>query len=129
MTEKTEKYEIPSILYEEPQPGHKSNPIPYIEVQADKTMPQVLFIFEYKDTGETEIGDDGQPAKVVDQIPHKYVDMEFLKEKLPGHVNDMVRVKLGMKPLKEAQQAGQVILDKVAKNVEKAKKAAKKGEN
>lgn len=124
---KNEKYEIPTILYEEPQPGLKPNPIPYIEVAENKTMPPVLFIFEYKHTGETEPGSNGEPVQIVDQIPHKYVDMEHLKEKLPAHLNDMVRTLLGMKPLKEAQAEGQVTLDKVMKNVEALKEEKLKG--
>lgn len=125
---KNDKYEIPTILYEEPSPGGKPNPIPYIEIGEDKTMPPVLFIFEYKHTGETEPGHDGNPVQIVDQIPHKYVDMEHLKEKLPPHLNDMVRTLLGMKPLKEAQVEGQVTLDKVMKNVEQLKEALQKAD-
>src|SRR5690349_14627413 len=110
---KTEKYEIPEILYEEPVPGHAPNKIPYIEVQQDKTMPPVLFIFEYKHTGETEPGSNGEPVSIVDQIPHKYVDMEFLKSNLSSELNDLVRIAIGLKPLEEAKRKGQDILDKV----------------
>lgn len=117
-----QKYEIPSILYEEPQQGRKANPIPYIEVAKDKTMPPVLWVFEYKETGEEDIGPDGEPAKVVEQIPHQYCDMNLLKEKLPGHLFDMVRTLIGMDPLKKAQEKGQKILDKVNENLEKNKK-------
>lgn len=124
-----EKYEIPTILYEEPQPGAKPNPIPYIEVLENKTMPPVLFIFEYKHTGETEPDHNGEPAAIIDQIPHKYVDLEFLKERLPPQLNDTIRTLLGMKPLKEAQKEGQAILDKVNNNVEKLKEAKAKKEN
>jgi len=118
---KPDKYEIPSILYEEPLPGAKPNPIPFINVSAGGNMPPVIVIFEYKDTGEEEVGDDGSPAKIVDQIPHMYVDLELLKQKLPSHINDMVRVQIGMKPLKEAQEQGQIILDKVHDNIKKLK--------
>lgn len=111
---KDANYEMPVILYEEPSSrGEKAIPFPYIEVLENKTMPQVLFIFEYKHTGETEPDDQGRDAAVIDQIPHKYVDMEYLKEKLPLEINDVVRVALGMKPLKTAQEEGQKILDRV----------------
>lgn len=129
MIKSNEKYEIPVILYEEPQPGLKPNPIPYIEVPENKTMPPVIWIFEYKETGETDIGDDGNPAKVVDQIPHQYCDITFLKERLPGHVYDMVRTNLGMKPLKEAQTAGKEILNKVQAGMEKSKASKAKKDN
>lgn len=125
---KTEKYEIPSILYEEPTPGSKPNPIPFINVTIQAKMPETIFIFEYRETGETEVGDDGLEAKIVDQIPHQYVDMALLKEKLPSHINDMVRVLLGMKPLKEAQEQGQIILDKVQDNIKKMKDRTSKQE-
>jgi hypothetical protein len=119
---KTEKYEVPVILYEEPKAGDRPNPIPYIDVSKDGKMAPVLFIFEYRQTGEFEPDSKGNPVEVVDQIPHKYVDMEHLKEKLPAHLNDMIRTLLGMQPLKEAQKEGQVILDKVNKAVAAKKK-------
>jgi Zn-finger domain-containing protein len=118
-TNKNDKYEVPTILYEEPRPGEKPNILPYIEVSLDGKMPPVLFIFEYKQTGEFEPNSSGDPIEIVDQVPHKYVDMEHLKEKLPPHLNDMIRTLLGMKALKEAQKDGQVVLDKVNKNVER----------
>ena len=117
-TKNNDKYEIPTILYEEPRPVEPPNPIPYIDVPKDGKMPPVLFIFEYKQTGEFEPGPNGNPIEIIDQLPHKFLDMEFLKEKLPPHLNDMVRTLVGMKPLKEAQKEGQVILDKVHQNVE-----------
>lgn len=129
MATKNDKYEVPTILYEEPRAGEKPNPIPYIDVSREGKMPPVLFIFEYKQTGEFEPNSSGDPVEIVDQIPHKYVDMEHLKDKLPSHLNDMIRTLLGMKPLKEAQKDGQVVLDKVNKNVEQklAEVKAKKG--
>lgn len=82
-------------------------------------MPPVLFIFEYRHTGEVEPDEKGREVPIIDQIPHKYVDMELLKEKLSPEVNDVVRVALGMKPLKEAQSSGQAILDKVYSKIDK----------
>lgn len=116
-SEKNEKYVVPTILYEEPRPGQTQSVIPYIEVQKDAEMPKMIFIFEYKHTGETEPGTEGETLEIVDQIPHKYVDMEYLKEKLTPEVNDVVRVALGLKPLKEAIEKGNVILDNVAKKI------------
>src|SRR6266542_3217713 len=98
-----EKYELPEICYEEPQPGQPANPFPFINVTLAAKMPPVLFIEERKETGETEPGPDGRPQEIVDCLMHKYVDLEVLKEKLPPHLNDIVRIALGMKPLKEAQ--------------------------
>lgn len=125
MTSSHEKYELPEILYDEPEPGHQPNPFPFINVKQKGKMPPVLFIEERKSTGETEPGPDGRPQEIVDCLIHKYVDMEILKEKLPPHMNDIVRVALGMKPLKEAQNSGQAILDKARSNVEKIVEAKK----
>lgn len=114
MTSKQEKYEMPLILYEEPSSrGEKAIPFPYIEIQKDKEMPPVLFIFEYKHTGEVEPDENGKEAAIIDQIPHKYIDMEYLKEKLSPETNDIIRVAVGMKPLKVAQVEGQKVLDRV----------------
>lgn len=123
-----EKYELPEILYDEPMPGHQPNPFPFINVKREGKMPPVLFIEERKSTGETEPGPGGHPQEIVDCLMHKYVDLEVLKEKLPPHMNDIVRVALGMKPLKEARNLGQDILDKAQLNAENLKaKKTKKG--
>lgn len=118
-----EKYELPEICYDEPQPGHPANPFPFILVKKGAKVPVVLFVEIRQDTGEMEPGPSGRPQEIVDCIMHKYVDMESLKEKLPPHLNDIVRVALGMKPLKEAQDSGQVILDSVKAKVEKIRES------
>lgn len=122
-----EKYEIPDILYDEPDERNKTkrNLFPFILVAQGKKMPPVLFIEERRETGEFEPDLNGNPCPVVDCLLHMYVDMEFLKEKLTPEVNDQVRVALGLKPLKEAQEAGQKILDKVQENVNKIIEEAK----
>lgn len=114
----TKKPKIPVILYEETPGGERQNPIPFIEVEQDDTMPPVLFVFEYRDTGETEPGDEGQDLPVVEQIPHQYIDMQFMKEKTSPELYDQLRVALGMQTLKEAQKEGQKILDKVFTNLQ-----------
>lgn len=127
MSKQQDKYEIPMILYEEPSSqGSQGIPFPYIEVPKEGKMPPVLFIFEYHHTGEVEPDANGKEAEIVDQIPHKYIDMEFLKEKLPPEINDMVRVAVGMKPLKMAQEEGQKVLDKVFAKVPGLTAAAQK---
>lgn len=124
---KQEKYEIPLILYEEPSSnGEKGIPFPYIEVPKGGKMPPVLFIFEYRHTGEFEPDSQGREMPIVDQIPHKYIDMEFLKEKLSPELNDVVRVAVGMKPLKIAQEEGQKILDNVFARMSSLKANIKK---
>jgi hypothetical protein len=124
-----QKYELPEICYDEPLPGHPPNPFPFILVKKNAPVPTVLFVEIRQETGETEPGPDGRPQEIVDCIMHKYVDLESLKTKLPPHLNDIVRVALGMKPLKEAQESGQSIMDKAMANAEKNKQKATKKEN
>lgn len=106
---------IPEILYEAPEtPGGKTSPIPYVEVPVDKKMPPVLFLFEYKLTGEFEPDDRGRSQEIVDQIPHRYVDLEFLMSRLANPVvEDKIRCALGMDPLVQAKQKGSKILAEV----------------
>lgn len=119
--------QLPVILYEEPSgKNDRGISMPYIEVPKEGQMPPMLFIFEYKHTGETEPDDRGREVAIVDQIPHKYVDMEYLKDRLAPELNDQIRVALGMKPLQEAKQEGQKIMDKVFFNVSVIKDEAEK---
>ena len=119
--------QLPVILYEEPSgKNDRGISMPYIEVQKGGQMPPVLFIFEYKHTGETEPDERGREVAIVDQIPHKYVDMEYLKDRLSPELNDQIRVALGMKPLQVAKQEGQKILDKVMFQVSIIKDEAEK---
>ena len=129
MSSKSEKnkFEMPVILYEDTKDGAYS--FPYMEIQKDKVMPPVLFMFEYKHTGETEPNESGEEVPVIDQIPHKFVDMEHLKSVLDPETNDKVRVAIGLKPLKEAQALGRPVIEKVLSKVSSMRKDAKdKGE-
>ena len=110
-----EKFEMPVILYEDTENGAFS--FPYIEVLEGKEMPKVLFMFEYKHTGETEPNDKGKEVPVIDQIPHKFVDMEYLKSVLDEETIDRVRTARGLRPLKEAQILGKPIVDKVLSKI------------
>jgi len=119
--------QLPVILYEEPSgKNDKGISMPYIEVPKEGQMPPMLFIFEYKHTGETEPDDRGREVAIVDQIPHKYVDMEYLKDRLSPDLNDQIRIALGMKPLQVAKEEGQKILDKVMFQVSIIKDEAEK---
>lgn len=122
MNNTVKKPKLPVILYEEPKPGEPANPIPYVEVAQDDEMPKVLFVSEYKETGEFEVDPESGSVPIVDMLIHKYVDLDFLKLKVDEQTFDKIRVALGMAPLKQAQQQGQKILDKVYVNAEKNKK-------
>lgn len=112
------KPKLPVILYEEPTPGQPANPIPYIEVGISEEMPPVLFLSEYKETGEFEPDPQFGSRPIVDMLIHKYVDLDHLKIKLDAKTFDKIRVALGMKPLKQAQKDGKKILTKVYANAE-----------
>jgi hypothetical protein len=113
------KQEFPEILYESPSyPGEETTPIPYIESDKNNPMPQALVIFEYFETGEVEPDERGKPAKIVDQIPHMYIDTKILEQVLTKDELHRVRLSLGMKPIEQAKKEGQVILDNVMKKQE-----------
>lgn len=112
------KPKLPIILYEEPTPGQPANPIPYVEIGISEEMPPVLFVSEYKETGEYEPDPQFGSRPIVDMLIHKYVDLDYLKTKLDSKTNDKVRVALGMKPLKQAQKDGKKILTKVYANAQ-----------
>jgi hypothetical protein len=114
---------IPEILYEAPNyPGEKVSPIPYMVIPKDKDMPAGLFLMEYRQTGEYEVGDSGKPEEIMDgPHPHMFVDFKYLEkvleERFPksemGDVIDTIRIGLGMKPLSKAKKDGTDLLDRV----------------
>ena len=107
---------IPEICYEESEEGITSN-IPFINVPPEEQMPKVVFIFESKDTGEVEPGNDGSDLPVYEMNLHQYADMEILKEGLSPLEYDNVRKVLGLEPLITAIQKGKKITDSVRKSV------------
>ena len=108
---------IPEIMYEESDDGLTSN-IPFIMVPQDQVMPQVVFIFESRETGEYEPNEDGDPVPIMEMDLHQYADMYILKEKLTEAEYDKVRKVLGLQPLREAAAAGKKITENVRKNLE-----------
>lgn len=102
------KHWIPEICYEESEEGISSN-IPFINVPPEEIMPKVVFIFESKDTGELEPGDDGSDLPVYEMNLHQYADMETLKEGLNSLEYDRVRKVLGLEPLQTAMAKGRKI--------------------
>jgi hypothetical protein len=113
MTTQKPKPMLPIILYEEPKPGDPVNPIPYIEVPKDGEMPKVIFISEYKETGEFEIDAQFGSAPIVDMLIHQFVGMTELQRKLDPKTYDKVRTALGLMPLKQARKLGAPVLEKV----------------
>lgn len=110
----SQKPNLPIIYYEEAAEGESQNMIPYIEVAKEEPFPKVLFLSEYRHTDEFEPDADGNPQPIVDMMLHMFVDFDVLKEKLDPETFDKARVAMGLKPLSEAQEKGQEILNRVA---------------
>tara|TARA_B100001094_G_C18141517_1_gene778155 strand:- start:666 stop:1004 length:339 start_codon:yes stop_codon:yes gene_type:complete len=107
---------IPEICYEEDSEGLSSH-IPFIQVPVGKKMPSFLFIFESRETGEFEPGEDGNPLPIYDMDLCQYADMSTLKNKLDPKTFDKVRLALGLEPLASATKKGKEISKKVRENL------------
>ena len=114
---------IPEIMYEESEDGVSSK-IPFILVPQDQKMPQVIFIFESRETGEFEPGLDGDDVPILEMDLHQYADMKVLKEGLPSDLYDQVRTCLGLMPLDQAVKSGKKITDNIRKNIEEKTQSA-----
>lgn len=132
MTKQSRKIDfIPEILYEAPNyPGEKVSPIPYMVIPKNKDMPAGLFLMEYHQTGEQEVGDSGKPEEIMDgPYPHMYVDFKHVEKVLLDSFKDIdinvavdnIRIGLGLKPLVKARADGNEIINRV---VEKANEIA-----
>ncbi len=107
---------VPEIMYEETSEGG-STQLPFIMVPTEEQMPQLLYIFESRETGEFEPGLEGEDVPVVQWDLHQYADMAVLKEKLSHDDYDTVRVALGLEPLQLAASKGQEITQNIRKNL------------
>jgi len=107
---------IPEICYEEDAEGMSSH-IPFVHVPVGEVMPSFIFIFESRETGEHEPGEDGNPLPIYDMDLHQFADMTTLKNNLDSNTFDKVRLALGLEPLKEAITKGRKISKKVKENL------------
>lgn len=103
---------FPEIMYEE------DSKIPFVPVPADEVMPQILFMFESRETGEYEPGHEGEPSPIVQMDLHQYANMVVLKEGLTGPEFDKVREVLGLEPLQVAIEKGQKVSLSVKNTIE-----------
>ena len=55
---------VPEIFYEELDESGLTSHIPFIAVPPEEEMPRMLFIFESRETGEFEPGQDGEDLPV-----------------------------------------------------------------
>ena len=110
---------IPEICYEEADDGLTSK-IPFIQVPEEEEMPKILFVFESRETGETEPGLEGEEVPVTEIDLHQYANMNILKEKLNWAEYDNVRFVLGLEPMKTAAMKGQRITSNIRVAVSEA---------
>lgn len=103
---------IPEICYEESEDGLTSH-IPFIEVPDESEMPKVLFIFESRDSGESEPGLDGEELPITELDLHQYANMNTLRDQLPTALYDTIRRALGLEPLLSAVEGGKKITENI----------------
>jgi len=108
---------IPEIMYEENEDGTSSN-IPFVPVPSGENMPELLYVFESRETGDLEPGLDGEEVPVIQWDLHQYADMQVLKENLNCETYDLVRDALGLEPLVEATKKGIELTGNVRENIE-----------
>jgi len=108
---------IPEIMYEENDDGTSSN-IPFVPVPDGEKMPELLYVFESRETGEHEPGLEGEPVPVIQWDLHQYADMQVLKNNLDSLTYDMVRSSLGLEPLESAVEKGKALTQTVREKFE-----------
>ena len=109
---------VPEIMYEDSSTSVASS-IPFIPVPKDEQMPQVIYIFESRETGEYEPDAAGDEQPVFEMDLHQYADMSILKSSLNTEEYDRVRLVLGLESLSTALEKGQNISNKIKDNIEK----------
>ena len=107
---------IPEIMYEESDEGTSSN-IPFIMVPENEKMPNLLYIFESRETGEAEPGLAGEEVPVFEWDLYQYANMIMLKKKLDTETYDKVRLALGLETLEIAEKKGAEISKNVKVNL------------
>ena len=113
---------VPEIMYEESEEGSSS--IPFIMVPNNEKMPELVYIFESRETGEVEPGHDGEEMPVVQWDLHQYADMLILKDRLSHEDYDTVRVALGLETMMSAVQKGQKITNKIRERIDEVENAS-----
>lgn len=113
---KNEKW-VPEILYEETEAGG-SSALPFIMVPEEETMPQLLYIWESRNTGRYEPNDAGDPVPVFEWDLHQFADMLILKKRLEPDIYDKVRLALGLEKLADAVKTGSENTEKIRNNLE-----------
>lgn len=101
------------VMYQE------GSQIPFIEVPVGETIPNKLFVWEFKQTGEYEPGPSGEDIPICDTDIHIYFNYKVAKEVLGPELLDKVRVAFGLEPLEKATEKGKAITERVVENAER----------
>jgi hypothetical protein len=109
---------LPEIMYEEEDETGMGSSIPFIMVPENESMPEILYMFESRDTGELEPGLNGNPVPVFEWDLHQYADLFVLKNKLNIETYDLVRQALGLEPIATASEKGRKLSQKIKNNLE-----------
>jgi hypothetical protein len=104
---------IPELVYQD------DSPIPFVEVPESEDMPDKLFVWEYKHTGEVEPGPEGEEVPVCSMDIHMYFDYSKAKEILDEEMLDVLRTAFGLEPLKTAAEKGEAITNRVLNATQK----------
>lgn len=92
--------------------------VPFIEVPVGQTMPDKLFVWEFKNTGEFEPGPAGEDVPICDTDIHIYFNYGVAKKVLGPELLDKVRVAFGLEPLEKATKKGKEITERVVANAD-----------
>lgn len=104
---------VPEIMYEEYEEDSISGGLPFIQVPQDKEMPDILFMFGSKDTGQYEPDEEGEAQQIVEMELYQFANMQYLKESLNEATYDKVRLCLGLEPLSDATNKGMKQSEKI----------------
>lgn len=111
---------LPEIVYEEYEGGLAGQAMPFIQIPEGKEMPDMLFIFGTKPTGEFEPDAEGNEQPIMEMEPYSFANMKYLEDELDAQTFDKIRVVMGLLPLKEAREKGRKLSkDMVEKNLKK----------
>lgn len=119
MTQGNSRHWVPEIMYEDSGELGMSSHLPFIPVPEGESMPEILYIFESRETGDFEPGPEGEDLPVTEMDLHQYADMNVLKNNLDELTYDKVRSSLGLEPLRQAASKGMKITEAVKNNLTK----------
>jgi hypothetical protein len=100
-------------MYEEYEEDNISGGLPFIQVPAEREMPDIIFMFGSTETGEFEPDLEGNPEPIMEMELYQYANMQYLKEDLDEETYDKVRIALGLEPLSIATQKGMKQSEKI----------------